>query len=627
MRILWAILAVVSLAAHVSADADMLDTTYVMDPVLVTSTHIETEARNLPKAVTVVTGDEMRIKGATSVIDGIVGSAPGLSVTQRSVVGFGLGSSSTGKVNIRGVGGNPNAQVLFLVDGRPDFVGLFSHPVPDAYALSQVDRVEIVRGPSSAVYGTNAMGGVVNIISKRKHTAGHGISINTMAGPWSTYDGDVTLMGMLGNGIDYRLTGGHTHTDGHTDNSDFTRTHVSGALGWRNGPWDFALRGGVTPFDGSCAGEIKEFDILRSNASLSAAYSEGALNSRITLHSNWGHHEFSDGWDSDDYTLGATAYTAYNLNNLFTTTVGLDFKRYGGSATNGSSDYGDPVVTEFAPSIGVQVPIAGYAMLNGSFLAQYHNQYGWYMCPEGGVSVHPLPRLTLKGSVSRGFRSPDMRAMYLFQYQPGVGLIPPDEKDYRDLEPEETLNTEVGVSYRFSHWLSADVSLFRTTGDNLLIGSPLQNAGEFTHKGIEIQSRFSFPRVTGRAFATIMDVGDNKAGNEEFSAGLVSTVLIERFAVSVDARHVRDRYDYASVTGTDVEMPDYTLLNLSISRPIWAGIRGSVMFKNILDENYATEYEQWSEGYGANATTYDHYYTMPGFHVLVGLSVDIGSVE
>ena len=622
MRSMFGLAAGIALAASASW-ASMLDTTFVLDPVLVTATRTETEARNLPRSVTVVSGDEMRIKGATSVIDGIVGSAPGLSVTQRSVVGFGLGSSSTGKITIRGVGGTPNAQVLFLVDGRPDFVGLFSHPVPDAYALSQVERVEIVRGAASAVYGTNAMGGVINIISRRKHAAGHGVSINAMGGPWSTYDGDVTFMGMLDSGLDYRLTAGHTHTDGHVEQSSFTRSHFSGTLGWRSGAWDISVRGAATPFDGECAGEISTFDILRNSASLTAAYSEGDLTGRVIVHGNWGHHEFSDGWESDDYTRGVTSYASYDMRGLFQTTLGVDVKQYGGSATAGSADYGDPSVIEFAPSLGLQVPVMNFAVLNGAFLAQYHNKYGWYACPEGGLVLHPVAELTLRGSVSRGFRSPDMRAMYLFQYRPGVGLIPPDQKDYRDLDPEETLSTEVGASYTFARWLSVDMAAFRTKGTNLLAGSPLQNVGDFTYKGLEFQSRFSLPRVTGRAFATVMDLGENKAGNEEFSAGLASTVSVEQFAVSIDLRHVRNRYDYASVDARDVKLPNATLLNVTVSRPIWQGLRGMVAFRNILDDTYATEYEQWTAG----GATHEYTYTMPGFHVMAGLSMDIGNVR
>ncbi|HPC46198.1 MAG TPA: TonB-dependent receptor plug domain-containing protein, partial [Candidatus Latescibacteria bacterium] len=110
------------------------DTTYVMDPLVVTATRVETERRNLPGSVTVIQRADLLATGATGVLDGIAASTPGVFVTQRGPAGFGLGSGAAGKLTIRGIGGNPNSQVLVLVDGRPDFTGLFGHPLPDAYA-------------------------------------------------------------------------------------------------------------------------------------------------------------------------------------------------------------------------------------------------------------------------------------------------------------------------------------------------------------------------------------------------------------------------------------------------------------------------------------------------------------
>ena len=75
-------------------------------------------------------------------------------------------SGAAGGISIRGIGGSPNTQMLVLIDGHPQFMGLMGHPLPDAYVASDVERVEVVRGPASILYGTNAMGGVINIITR-----------------------------------------------------------------------------------------------------------------------------------------------------------------------------------------------------------------------------------------------------------------------------------------------------------------------------------------------------------------------------------------------------------------------------------------------------------------------------
>ncbi|MCK7460836.1 MAG: TonB-dependent receptor plug domain-containing protein [Sphingobacterium sp.] len=88
------------------------------------------------------------------------------------MTGFGVADGAAGKISIRGIGGSPNTQVLVLIDGHPQYMGLFGHPLPDAYVASDAEKVEVVRGPASILYGTNAMGGVVNIITRQQSQDG-----------------------------------------------------------------------------------------------------------------------------------------------------------------------------------------------------------------------------------------------------------------------------------------------------------------------------------------------------------------------------------------------------------------------------------------------------------------------
>ena len=70
-------------------------------------------------------------------------------------------------MNLRGIGGSPTAGLLVLIDGHPQYMGLMGHPIADAYQTMLTDRVEVLRGPASVLYGSNAMGGVINIVTKR----------------------------------------------------------------------------------------------------------------------------------------------------------------------------------------------------------------------------------------------------------------------------------------------------------------------------------------------------------------------------------------------------------------------------------------------------------------------------
>ena len=90
---------------------------------------------------------------------------PGIFVTERGLAGYGVSGGGAGAVSIRGVGGGN--KVLFLIDGQPQWAGVFGHSLPDTYVTNDIQRVEVVSGPSSLLYGSGAMGGSVNLITRR----------------------------------------------------------------------------------------------------------------------------------------------------------------------------------------------------------------------------------------------------------------------------------------------------------------------------------------------------------------------------------------------------------------------------------------------------------------------------
>ena len=105
-------------------------------------------------------------------------------MTEKGITGFGVSSGSAGTVNIRGVGqGN---KVLMLFDGQPQWAGVFGHSLPDTYVASDIERVEVIRGPGSLLYGSNAMGGVVNIITRQHKQQGRRTQARVMFGSFTT---------------------------------------------------------------------------------------------------------------------------------------------------------------------------------------------------------------------------------------------------------------------------------------------------------------------------------------------------------------------------------------------------------------------------------------------------------
>ena len=130
-----------------------------LPPLVVTATLTERDVRDAPGSVTVITREDLDASPARDLFDA-VREAPGVTIR-----GVGLGGRRV--VNIRGL---DSKHVLLLSDGRrvtatDEYIGHSDYgyawvPLPD------VERIEIVRGPLSALYGTDAMGGVINVITR-----------------------------------------------------------------------------------------------------------------------------------------------------------------------------------------------------------------------------------------------------------------------------------------------------------------------------------------------------------------------------------------------------------------------------------------------------------------------------
>ncbi|GET30361.1 hypothetical protein SD074_25630 [Prolixibacter sp. SD074] len=146
---------------------------------------------------------------------------PGMFVTQRGYSGFGVASGSAGQITIRGVGLNgATSEVLVMIDGQPQMMGLMGHPFPDSYVSSDLEKVEVIRGPGSLLYGTNAMGGVVNLITRKEDKDGFSGQVRGQYGSFNT----IKTAGSAGyreNGFNLFASYNYDSTNGSRENSDF----------------------------------------------------------------------------------------------------------------------------------------------------------------------------------------------------------------------------------------------------------------------------------------------------------------------------------------------------------------------------------------------------------------------
>jgi iron complex outermembrane receptor protein len=192
-----------------------------LEEVVVTATRDVEEIRKIPANVTVITEEKMKESNAQVVTD-VLKDEVGVVVRDY----FGTGKTAT--VDIRGLGETGPLNTLVLVDGRRvneiDLSGVDWTQIP----LDQVERIEIVRGPGSVLYGDNAAGGVINIITKRPEksfSAGGEVVIGNYH-----YDKESGSVSGKWGPLSAILSASHNATNGYRDNGFLRAKDVGGKL-------------------------------------------------------------------------------------------------------------------------------------------------------------------------------------------------------------------------------------------------------------------------------------------------------------------------------------------------------------------------------------------------------------
>ena len=124
---------------------ESIQDTTKMAEVVVTGTRNATDIRHLPMTVNTISREQLTAGERTSVLPTIMEEVPGLLVTSRGVMGYGVSTGGSGSINVRGLSSGAG-QMLVLIDGHPQYQGIFGHGIADSYQTMIADRVEVLRG-------------------------------------------------------------------------------------------------------------------------------------------------------------------------------------------------------------------------------------------------------------------------------------------------------------------------------------------------------------------------------------------------------------------------------------------------------------------------------------------------
>jgi outer membrane cobalamin receptor len=587
-------------------NANVIDTVKV-EEVVVTGSHIRVNRNNVPMAVSVVGRSQIEESNESALLPVLNGRVPGLFVTERGVTGFGVAAGAAGQISIRGIGGSPTTGVLMLIDGHPQFMGIMGHPLPDSYVASDAERVEVIRGPASILYGSNAMGGVINIITKRQPNEGLNGNARLSYGSFNTQK-YMASAGYRNNGFSTFVSGNHDRTDGHRDHSDFKIYNGYLKFGyefndhlWVNTDLSMASFDAADPGPDTLNAAIGErIDITRGYWSLSLQNEFEQMSGALKLFYNFGEHDITDGFHSKDHNYGFNLYESLKLFKGNNITIGVDYMNYGGLAENLLAMNGkgivfaDTTVNETGVYGFVQQDLNNRLILNAGIRRNSHSVYGSRWIPSAGFAWKLTGDATLKGNVSQGFRSPTIRELFLWGPNP-------------ELDPETIVNYEAGISsYFLNRMVNAEITLYQIRGDNLIIMVPMQglrNAGDINNKGIELQVQAQ-PSKNLRLEGTYSYINMK---NPVFATPKHHLFLSAHYTIN----KVQLMASLQQINGLDsdptpaIASENYSLLMAKAVYVINKNLKWYVSGENLLNEAYAV----------------NRYYSMPGTTIFSGLNI------
>ncbi len=590
-----------------------------LNEVVVTGTRFQSDLRQLPMSVSIIDSSQIHNAYSPSLLPVITEEVPGLFVTGRGVMGYGVANGAAGGINIRGVGGTPTTGVLVLIDGHPQYMGLMGHPLADAYQSMMAERVEVIRGPASILYGSNAIGGVVNIITPKITQDEIKTNAQLMYGSYNTFSAEADNRIHSGKFSSF-ISLNYNTTDGHRDNMDFSQLTGYAKLGYQfNDRWRLFADVNITNFDASNPGSVSspvidnDADITRGMASFSLDNNSEQTSGSLKLFYNWGSHSINDGYKvggipsdslfrSNDYMLGITWYQSYRFFKGNETTAGIDYQRFGGHVWYEFPDKKRDVVSkdinDIAGYINIQQLLGTRISLNAGIRIDYNDYTGMEWVPQTGITYSASEYTVLKAIISKGFRNPTIREMYMF---------PPQNPD---LKPESLINYEISASqYLLKNDLYFGLNFYYIDGKNSIQtvpvnGKPLNvNTGKIENYGLEFSTHYNITpslRISGNYSWLHMKYKVTGAPEHKLYGAIAYNR--KKWNISTGLQYIN--HLYTSVLPTETA-GNFTLWNIRAAyRPVKL-IELFVKGENLLNQDY-----EINKGY-----------PMPGTTVFGGISI------
>jgi len=437
-----------------------------------------------PSNVYVITDEDIRHSGATD-LPTVLRRVPGLEVIQMTSADF--------NVSVRGDNQPRANKLLVLLDGRSiyeDIQGeVFWKMIP--VTLLEIKKIEVLKGPASAVYGFNAFDGVINIITKSPEEM-KGTHVQVGGGEFGTMSSAAVYAGKY-NKLGYRLSVGRDQSNQwesrsslgfrvhkfnvqtNYDISNISTLSVSGGLADAN-RYDGPITSVVT-VQGEPAQAYTKVEYHRPNFFLRAYWNRSSIPnmlltdplvaSRVTITDPNGSSSQSRKWNS--YNLSGQHTLEFGQTNQLT--YGMDYRH-----NSVSSNFLDGFSRENRFGIYIQDEWQATESLSatGGIRMDLHTEINPTYSPRFAVVYRLFPNHTVRGTIALAFRPPtifethtDSRSVFPFGF---VGVLTGSKL----LSPEEIVSYEISYQgWFFKHRLRARMDLFFNHISDLITSSGL----------------------------------------------------------------------------------------------------------------------------------------------------------
>ena len=588
----------------VGSRAEEINDSMKLQDVVVTGTRNATDVRFLPQTVTVIGREKLTEQYQTSILPTVMQQVPGLFITSRSMLGYGVSGGAAGGINMRGVAGG-SGQLMVLIDGHPQYQGIYGHPISDSYQTLMAERVEVLRGPASMLYGSNAMGGVINIVTRGMKEDGVKTNINLGAGSWGTFQAEASNQLRSGK-FTSTVAAQYGRTDNHRPRMGFEQYGGYLKLGYDfNEHWNAYVDANITHFNasqpGSTTSPLYDADQWITRGVVSAAVENhyGHTSGAVSVYSNFGRHKIDDGtsdaskptqryFRSKDALTGISIYQSAQFFEGNRITVGLDYMHIYGNAYYTSKQTGEVLDTpnkqsgksyrnEIAGYVDFRQDLTSWLTIDAGIRVDHHSITGTEWIPQGGIVIRPMDDGELKAMVSKGFRNPTMREMYLY---------PPSNED---LKPERLMNYELSWRHRLGAF-NYGVNLFFLKGDNMIVTMPVDgkprnvNTGKIENYGAELEAAY---RINEHWNLTtnhsLLHMKNPVIASPKYKGYLGANYSCQRLSIVAGLQYINGLY---TAVGDAEQKENFLLLNATVSYRLLNNLSLWVRGENLLAQSY-----------------------------------------